>query len=421
MSDDRRPKILLSLDGGGVKGLSQLDIIAEIIRRIKDKLKADSGNRSLAADEGLQDDQIYPCEYFDLIVGSGTGGINAILIGRLGLSIKQCIEAWEGLDDVFKVDYDRADEGSLFSADKLETWAKDLVNKHTGSPDTMMLIKKEDMEKPNFNRKSSRVGVTSMRAQNIGLPAVFRSYRVRANAGIDCAIWEVLRATTAAPLLFKSVFIGRKWAKQEFINAELGANNPISYLFQEKQKVWLRKDNWPPPEIGCVISVGSGKDSVISLPSEPEEETSWTRWFRSKPDFDLAEKLYGVMLRIAKDCERKHQEVEATYGPDEEKVYFRLNVEQGMQDLPENTYDEETRVKIKAQVASYLAHGEFGIYVEGLIDKIVEVRGTVDPGQEEVVPAYEPPAGQSQSQNQNQAIIEKAKGMARDLGATSNE
>lgn len=194
-------------------------------------------------------------------------------------------------------------------------------------------------------------GVTSMRAQNIGLPAVFRSYRVRANAGIDCAIWEVLRATTAAPLLFKSVFIGRKWAKQEFINAELGANNPISYLFQEKQKVWLRKDNWPPPEIGCVISVGSGKDSVISLPSEPEAQTGWTRWFRSKPDFDLAEKLYGVMLRIAKDCERKHQEVEATYGPEDEKVYFRLNVEQGMQDLPENTYDEETRVKIKAQVA----------------------------------------------------------------------
>jgi len=47
--------------------------------------------------------------------------------------------------------------------------------------------------------------------------------------------------------------------------------------------------------------------------------------------------------------------VEATYGPDEEKVYFRLNVEQGMQDLPENTYDEETRVKIKAQVAKYVS------------------------------------------------------------------
>lgn len=69
-------------------------------------------------------------------------------------------------------------------------------------------------------------------------------------------------------------------------------------------------------------------------------------------------------------------------------------------------------------VRSYLADGDFGIYVEGLIDKIVEVRGTVDPGQEEVVPAYEPPA--TANQNQNQAIIEKAKGMARDLGAAND-
>jgi hypothetical protein len=67
---------------------------------------------------------------------------------------------------------------------------------------------------------------------------------------------------------------------------------------------------------------------------------------------------------------------------------------------------------------SYLGHGEFGIYVEVLIDKIIEVLGTVDPGHDEAVPAYEPPADQNQMQNQ--AIIEKAKGMARDLGATSS-
>jgi hypothetical protein len=60
-----------------------------------------------------------------------------------------------------------------------------------------------------------------------------------------------------------------------------------------------------------------------------------------------------------------------------------------------------------------MSHGEFGIYVEGLIDKIVEIRGFVDPSQEEHVPAYEPPAGQTQ------ATIEKAKDVARSLGATS--
>jgi hypothetical protein len=82
MSDDRRPKILLSLDGGGVKGLSQLDILAQIIRLIKDKLRADSASHSLAADEGLKDDQIYPCEYFvvpflSVVISSHTVGIGS--------------------------------------------------------------------------------------------------------------------------------------------------------------------------------------------------------------------------------------------------------------------------------------------------------------------------------------------------------
>ena len=211
-------------------------------------------------------------------------------------------------------------------------------------------------------RKMFYSGVTSMRAQNIGLPAIFRSYRVRANAGIDCTIWEVLRATTAAPTIFKSVYIGRKWAKQEFINAELGANNPISYLFQEKQKVWLPKDNWPSPEIGCVVSIGTGKDSPISLPdNESQAPSGWSvlQLFRdpSKPNDDLAEKLHGVMLRIARDCERKHQEIEASYGEEEEKVYFRLNVEQGMQGLPETVYDEATRQNIHAQVEKCVSSG----------------------------------------------------------------
>lgn len=266
------------------------------------------------------------------------------------------------------------DGGPLFSAEKLEEWAKALVKEHTGNPDSMMLLKDGDNEKPNNNGRSCRVyvfaqlsgteanvypssGITSMRAQNIGLPAVFRSYRVRANAGIDCAIWEVLRATTAAPLLFKSVFIGRKWAKQEFINAELGANNPISYLFQEKQKIWIRKDNWPPPEIGCVVSIGSGKDSVISLESESEPTGGVINWaksyFTERPTEDLSTKLYGVMLRIAKDCERKHQEIESSYGENDEKIYFRFNVEQGMQDVPETVYDDENWERIEAQVKAY--------------------------------------------------------------------
>jgi hypothetical protein len=62
---------LLSLDGGGVRGLSSLLILREIMEEI--------GRRTEAPETPL------PCEYFDLIGGTSTGGLIAIMLGRLGM------------------------------------------------------------------------------------------------------------------------------------------------------------------------------------------------------------------------------------------------------------------------------------------------------------------------------------------------
>ena len=62
---------ILSLDGGGVRGLSSLLILREIMEEM--------GRRTKAAETPL------PCEYFDLIGGTSTGGLIAIMLGRLGM------------------------------------------------------------------------------------------------------------------------------------------------------------------------------------------------------------------------------------------------------------------------------------------------------------------------------------------------
>jgi len=59
---------ILSLDGGGVRGLSSLLILRNIMEEIT--------RRSNIA-------EARPCEYFDLIGGTGTGGLIAIMLGRL--------------------------------------------------------------------------------------------------------------------------------------------------------------------------------------------------------------------------------------------------------------------------------------------------------------------------------------------------
>jgi hypothetical protein len=64
----RSPR-LLALDGGVVKGLSSLFILREIMDEIQRKTGPST--------------QPLPSEYFDLIGGTGTGGLIAIMLGRL--------------------------------------------------------------------------------------------------------------------------------------------------------------------------------------------------------------------------------------------------------------------------------------------------------------------------------------------------
>jgi patatin-like phospholipase/acyl hydrolase len=55
---ETRPLRLLSLDGGGVKGLTSLIILDGIFKEV----------------ERLERRKVLPCEYFDLIGGTSTGG-----------------------------------------------------------------------------------------------------------------------------------------------------------------------------------------------------------------------------------------------------------------------------------------------------------------------------------------------------------
>ena len=62
---------ILSLDGGGIRGLSSLLILRTIMERIR------------LANQLSQTPK--PCDYFDLIGGTSTGGLIAIMLGRLRL------------------------------------------------------------------------------------------------------------------------------------------------------------------------------------------------------------------------------------------------------------------------------------------------------------------------------------------------
>ena len=73
---------LLALDGGGVGGLSSLLIIEALMKGIQ-RIMEEEGNPTPDGKPPL------PCEYFDLICGTSTGGLIAIMLGRLRMVFLQ--------------------------------------------------------------------------------------------------------------------------------------------------------------------------------------------------------------------------------------------------------------------------------------------------------------------------------------------
>ncbi|KAK8066831.1 FabD/lysophospholipase-like protein [Apiospora hydei] len=82
-SNPNPPLRILSLDSGGIRGKSSFLILENIMERIRELKGLDRVPR--------------PCEYFDLIGGTSTGGIIAIMLKRLRITVDECIRAYENV------------------------------------------------------------------------------------------------------------------------------------------------------------------------------------------------------------------------------------------------------------------------------------------------------------------------------------
>ena len=113
-------------DGGGVRGYSMLIILQELMYRAYVETEGKAPKR---------EEIPKPCDYFDLIAGTGTGGLIAIMLGRLRLDIETCMDVYVRMTrKVFLTDKTIAGipyKTTLFKASKLEEAIKECVREHT--------------------------------------------------------------------------------------------------------------------------------------------------------------------------------------------------------------------------------------------------------------------------------------------------
>ena len=91
----------MNVDGGGVRGLSSLVILKELMRRIN----IYAHDLDLV---GEAEDDLEPHDVFDLVAGTSTGGLIAIMLGKLGMSVEDCIQEYYNLSErIFKKKHTR--------------------------------------------------------------------------------------------------------------------------------------------------------------------------------------------------------------------------------------------------------------------------------------------------------------------------
>lgn len=109
-----------------MRGYSMLIIIQELMHRTYVETEGKAPRR----------DQIpKPADHFDLIIGTGTGGLIAIMLGRLRLDLETCKEVYVQMTQkVFESDKTIAGipyRSTLFKASKLEEAIRECVREHT--------------------------------------------------------------------------------------------------------------------------------------------------------------------------------------------------------------------------------------------------------------------------------------------------
>ena len=178
----------------------------------------------------------------------------------------------------------------------------------------------------------------------MNIPVLFRTYESR-QTSLNCKIWEAARATSAAPTFFKPIKLGRT-QNQPFIDGGLGRNNPSQLVLEEAKAVFGDR------HLCCLVSIGTGQTDVITIQSPGILQ-------RLIPA-DIIEALRA----IATDCEATHEDMSGRFA-NISNIYFRLNVEQGMQGIRLSEWEKLDTVE--AHTVQYMRRNEMDERVAALV------------------------------------------------------
>ncbi|KAI1142817.1 FabD/lysophospholipase-like protein [Hypoxylon sp. FL0543] len=396
--NDGTPVNLLALDGGGIRGICELRVLDEIMKRIQKVQNLSSLPR--------------PCDYFHLMAGTSTGGLVAILLSRFKMTTTDAIAAYYDFSGRIFSKKNKKYRKSFFVGHEfgeavLEQIIKDMVVTHKIGD---LMLDPEPLAQ-------SKAFVCSQQAHEQGIPVRFRTYEppeiaadpspsVPSLAGScsptpssstspspspspsppssstadvplvgslskagditpttavvgdpwnqyrDIKIWEAARATTAAPSFFPPMVVSRGDSTMTFIDGAMGCNNPVYELIDEATALFGTDC-----VLGCLVSLGTGFAGPLTI--------GVRKGIRQKLDLLLNVK------KMATDTENFHKILRRQIRAELE-TYFRFQLPSGAEKIGLHQYKKLDKLSELMQAYIEQESAE--------IDKVVQILvGNVKP------------------------------------------
>ncbi|EMD85806.1 hypothetical protein COCC4DRAFT_207232 [Bipolaris maydis ATCC 48331] len=369
--------LILTLDGGGIRGYSSLLIIQQLMHEIAEcerRIQDEEGPVPGTERREFKEDELLPCHYFDYMYGTSTGGLISVMLARLRMTVPQCLEIYRKVgNELFGHRRNILPLATKYDHKPLEKAVQDIVKQYckehgkcTGD-DWYPWRSEEDQEQvpmeasgvgslrsattwgsgapaTNFRpveRICQSICLTAIHSGQIDEAYLLRSYNHQYdpdiapawvtpyNTGADkMKIWQVTRATSAAPFYFEMLTAEfANGLKKNFKDGGIRENNPSYAAYSEHAS--LKGDDKEP---ALLLSIGTGRPDT----SNDGFATAWPGPLgKVKALQKWSEKLavFKNLLIKYTEGEDRHKMMR-TIAKGEHRWYKRLNVDKGLEGLP---------------------------------------------------------------------------------------
>lgn len=325
------PKKILALDGGGIRGMITIEVLAEIESQLRQQLKRGPEFRL--------------SHFFDFVAGTSTGAIIAACVS-FGMSVSEIRDFYESsgqemFDKVFRL--------NLFKRFRTKYEDASLAKKLQAVFDKETTLGSDELQ--TVLMMVMRNATTDSPWPVSNNPFAKYNQRDRKDCNLNLPLWQLIRASTAAPVFFPPevvTFVPGTPDEYEFIFVDGGItmyNNPAFQAFL-MATVEPYKMGWATGEDQLlVVSIGTGTSPKANADLAPEEmnlvynasSLPSALMFAALNEQDLLCRVFGKCV-VGDQLDREVGDLIGKKGPVLPKLftYMRYNAElteKGLSDL----------------------------------------------------------------------------------------